>query len=148
MLTSFKKGAGQARDLSPKAREHWSSAVYIWPGRRCGMVTDFCGLSFKHAELSPLRKNIKNKQTSYVKFLIWISFHSWYNMRQQYPDTVNCYTTIPRIKGRWIVREIYRDAKRRGIYLALFTDPEGDGIVVLVLTKSMDKNEKSNIFVN
>ena len=62
--TSFKKGAGQARDLSPKAREHWSSAVYIWPGRRCGMVTDFCGLSFKHAELSPLRKNIKNKQAS------------------------------------------------------------------------------------
>ena len=28
-------------------------------------------------------------------------------------------------KGRWIVG-IYRDAKRRGIYLALFTDPEGD----------------------
>ena len=64
LLTSFKKGAGQARDLSPKAREHWSSALYIWPGRRSGRVTDFCGLSFKHAEFSPLRKNIKNKQAS------------------------------------------------------------------------------------
>ena len=34
------------------------------------------------------------------------------------------YTTIPRREGeQWC---IYRDAKRRGIYLALFTDPEGD----------------------
>ena len=31
--------------------------------------------------------------------------------------------------------EIYQDAKRRGIYLALFTDPEGS--VVLVFTKSV-----------
>ena len=30
--------------------------------------------------------------------------------------------------------DIYRDAKRRGIYPPLFTDPEG--IVVLVFTKS------------
>ena len=29
-------------------------------------------------------------------------------------------------KGKWIVVEIYRDTKRRGLYLALFTDPEGD----------------------
>ena len=29
-------------------------------------------------------------------------------------------------KGRWIVVDIYRDAKRRGIYPLLFTDPEGD----------------------
>ena len=29
-------------------------------------------------------------------------------------------------KGRWIVVDIYRDAKRRGIYPPLFTDPEGD----------------------
>ena len=29
-------------------------------------------------------------------------------------------------KGRWIVEDIYRDAKRRGIYPPLFTDPEGD----------------------
>ena len=28
--------------------------------------------------------------------------------------------------GRWIVVTIYRHAKRRGIYLALFTNPEGD----------------------
>ena len=34
--------------------------------------------------------------------------------------------------------DIYRDAKRRGIYLPLFTDPEGlvEGLVVLVFTKS------------
>ena len=42
-------------------------------------------------------------------------------------------------KGRWIVVDIYRDAK---LYPPLFTDPEGDscltlrGIVVLVFTKS------------
>ena len=29
-------------------------------------------------------------------------------------------------KGRWIVVDIYRDAKRQGIYPPLFTDPEGD----------------------
>ena len=29
-------------------------------------------------------------------------------------------------KGRWIVVDIYRDAKRRRIYPPLFTDPEGD----------------------
>ena len=29
-------------------------------------------------------------------------------------------------KGRWIVVDIYRDVKRRGIYPPLFTDPEGD----------------------
>ena len=29
-------------------------------------------------------------------------------------------------KGRWIVVDVYRDAKRRGIYPPLFTDPEGD----------------------
>ena len=29
-------------------------------------------------------------------------------------------------KGRWIVVDIYRDAKGRGIYPPLFTDPEGD----------------------
>ena len=29
-------------------------------------------------------------------------------------------------KGRWVVVDIYRDAKRRGIYPPLFTDPEGD----------------------
>ena len=28
--------------------------------------------------------------------------------------------------GRWIVVDIYRDAKRQGISLALWTDPEGD----------------------
>jgi len=29
-------------------------------------------------------------------------------------------------EGRWIVVDIYRDAKRGGIYPPLFTDPEGD----------------------
>ena len=29
-------------------------------------------------------------------------------------------------KGRWIVIYVYRDMKCRGIYLALFTNPEGD----------------------
>ena len=30
------------------------------------------------------------------------------------------------LKGRWIVVDIHRDVKRRGIYPLLFTDPEGD----------------------
>ena len=29
-------------------------------------------------------------------------------------------------KGRWIVVDIYLDAKHQGIYLMLWTDPEGD----------------------
>ena len=32
-------------------------------------------------------------------------------------------------KGRWIVVDIYREAKRLGIYPPLFTDPEGDSCV-------------------
>ena len=34
-------------------------------------------------------------------------------------------------KGRWIVVDIYRDAKRRGIYPPLFTDPEGDSCFII-----------------
>ena len=34
-------------------------------------------------------------------------------------------------KGRWIVVDIYRDAKRRGIYPPLFTDPEGDSLSLI-----------------
>jgi len=30
------------------------------------------------------------------------------------------------LKGRWIVVDIYRDGKGRGIYPLLFTNPEGD----------------------
>ena len=50
--------------------------------------------------------------------------------RQKYKSKV--FRSILRIiynyppKGRWIVVDIYRDAKRRGIYPPLFTDPEGD----------------------
>ena len=32
-------------------------------------------------------------------------------------------------KGRWIVVDIYREGKRRGIYPPLFTDPEGDSCI-------------------
>ena len=45
-------------------------------------------------------------------------------------------------KGRWIVG-IYRDAKRRGIYLALFTDPEGDSCFSIYQI-SWIKMKKSN----
>ena len=38
---------------------------------------------------------------------------------------------------------VYRDAKRRGIYLALFTDPEGDSCFSIHQI-SWIKNEKSN----
>ena len=40
------------------------------------------------------------------------------------------------------------DAKRRGIYLALFTDPEGDSCVSILIPNQLDKNEKKWLFVN
>ena len=42
---------------------------------------------------------------------------------------------------------IYRDSKRRGIYLALFTDPEGDSCFSIYQI-SWIKMKKSNFFVN
>ena len=39
---------------------------------------------------------------------------------------------------------IYRDAKRRDIYLALFTDPKGDSCFS-IYQKQLDKYEKSNL---
>ena len=42
-------------------------------------------------------------------------------------DSFTLYNYPP--KGRWVVVDIYRDAKRRGIYPPLFTDPEGDSCV-------------------
>ena len=58
----------------------------------------------------------------------------------------NCvyYTPTPPKRKR-IVLNIYRDGKRRGLYLALFTDPEGK--VVLVFTNQLDKNEKEVTFL-
>ena len=59
------------------------------------------------------------------------------SLRQHPPSPVSVrtgkiiYNYFP--KGGGVV-DIYRDAKRQGIYPLLFTDPEG--IVVLVLTKS------------
>ena len=41
-----------------------------------------------------------------------------------YPRSLTVYNYPP--KGRWIAVDIYGDAKRRGIYPPLFTDPEGD----------------------
>ena len=38
--------------------------------------------------------------------------------------------------------DIYPEVKRRGIYLALFTDPEGDSCFSIYQTQ-LDKNEKS-----
>ena len=42
---------------------------------------------------------------------------------------------------------IYRDAKCRGIYLALFTNPEGDSCFSIYLTGWI-KNEKNYLSVN
>ena len=44
-------------------------------------------------------------------------------------------------KGRWIVVLIFRDAKDRGVYLALFTDPEGDSCFSIYWNQ-LDKNGK------
>ena len=47
-------------------------------------------------------------------------------------------------KGRWIVVDIYRDAKRRGIYPPLFTDPEGDSCFS-ILPNQMDKKNAASL---
>ena len=44
-------------------------------------------------------------------------------------------------KRRWIVVDIYRDGKRRGIYPPLFTDPEGDSCFSY-LPNWMDKKKR------
>ena len=41
--------------------------------------------------------------------------------------------------------EIYRDEKSRGIYLALFTDPEGPSCFS-IYENQLDKNERSNFW--
>ena len=55
--------------------------------------------------------------TSLTDFLLASNFSKKKNKTKQknYPP-----------KGSWMLVKIYRDGKRRGIYLALFTDPEGD----------------------
>ena len=40
--------------------------------------------------------------------------------------------------------DIEQDAKRRGIYLALFTNPEGDSCFSIIFPDQLAKNEKSN----
>ena len=42
-------------------------------------------------------------------------------------------------KGRWIVVDIYWDAKRRGIYPPLFTDPEGNSCFSIYLIRWIKK---------
>ena len=81
---------------------------------------------------------------SYFSLLLWVGFGDsegtpsengkWRSVRFCWCSEnffVLLYNYPP--KGRWIVVDIYRDAKRRGIYPPLFTDPEG---IVLVFTKS------------
>jgi len=46
-------------------------------------------------------------------------------------------------KGRWIVVDIYRDAKRRGIYPLLFTNPEGDSCFSIYQIRWTKKNAAS-----
>ena len=54
------------------------------------------------------------KTNSSLSFRMWFArFNAWI-----------VYNYLP--KGRWIVVDIYRDAKLRGIYPPLFTDPEED----------------------
>ena len=42
-------------------------------------------------------------------------------------------------KGRWKVVDIYRDAKRRGIYSPLFTDPEEDSCFSMYQIRWIEK---------
>ena len=60
-----------------------------------------------------------------VSFVRVQPFHRRWNrdLCGYYYSTITIYNYSP--KGRWI-EVVHRDAKRQGIYLALFTDPEGD----------------------
>ena len=64
-------------------------------------------------------------------------------------DILNKCHTDPRyiihlpLEGKVNSGEIYRDAKRGGLYLALFTDPEGDSCFSIHQISWM-KMEKSN----
>ena len=51
-------------------------------------------------------------------------------------------------KGRWIVVDIYRDAKRRGIYPPLFTDPEGDSCFSIYQIRCIKKRFFNFFFWN
>ena len=55
-------------------------------------------------------------------------------------------------KGRWIVVDIYWDAKSRGIYPPLFTDPEGDSCFSIYQIRWIKKcrfiNGHNNFFWN
>ena len=59
-----------------------------------------------------------------------VGFHNTREMDRHLSDSTQLSP-----KGRRIVVVIERDAKHPGIYLALFTNPEGD--VVLVFSKSV-----------
>ena len=74
---------------------------------------------FSHLQLLsiwlPFRKLLAVKKKKFYALskaqVLWLP---WTNIVYNYPP-----------KGRWIVVDIYRDAKHRGIYPPLFTDPEG-----------------------
>ena len=51
-------------------------------------------------------------------------------------------------KGRWIVVDIYRDSKRRGIYPPLFTDAEGDSCFSIYQIRWIQKRFFSFFFGN
>ena len=55
------------------------------------------------------------RMVKFLKVRVFIYLFIFFKILYNYP-----------LKGRWIVVDIYRDAKRRGTYRPLFTDPEGD----------------------
>ena len=93
----------------------------------------------RYDALAPLSEVLRSFSSLYANSVLFVYAragvlelnllrYSWNDIR----GTVwNKYRRLPIVynyppKGRWIVVDIYQDAKRRGIYPPLFTDPEGD----------------------
>ena len=77
---------------------------------------------------SKCQKKMKNARAKRAKILFFIVKYAnlWsFCCRRRRGCLSSLWYNYPP-KARWIVVDIYRDAKRRGIYPPLFTDPEGD----------------------
>jgi len=67
--------------------------------------------------------------------LCWISWRShslkkWVQIMMISPVYILCIICNYPPKGRWIVVDIYWDAKRQSLFLALWTDPVGDNCIL------------------
>ena len=100
-----------AGDHSNRLRKNSSAHCHL---RISQNFSDLCAKCAAQLRIRAFLSTLSGKTPRENSFGVWwflISFLIVYD----YPP-----------KGRWIVVDIYRDGKRRGIYPPLFTDPEGD----------------------